>query len=171
MTKKTIYLIGDSLIEFNDWQSSFLSCQVKNFGFAGESVAGLLARLPTILAHQQPDLLLIMIGTNNIVMEDYFFLPDYQEIIDQVRAAYPDCKIIVNSLLPMDLPWLADTAVARMNGQLAGLAQRSGATYLDAYNSFYQNGRINSDYFEADKIHLSPAGYSCWEEVIAELLD
>ena len=90
---KNLYFLGDSLIEYHDWQARFPTHRVKNFGYAGETVAGLLARLPGILKQPEPDEVFLMIGTNNMVMEDYSFLGDYGEMIERIQAAYPNCRI------------------------------------------------------------------------------
>ncbi len=45
--------IGDSLIEFFNWQKRFQDDQVYNFGSAGETAEGLLSRLPNIIRRIQ----------------------------------------------------------------------------------------------------------------------
>jgi len=44
MTAKRLLFIGDSLIEFFDWQGRFSDCLVKKLGRAGETVQEILAR-------------------------------------------------------------------------------------------------------------------------------
>ena len=43
-----LLFIGDSLIQFFDWQKRFPAYQITNLGVAGESVQGLLARIPAL---------------------------------------------------------------------------------------------------------------------------
>jgi len=46
--KMRLLFIGDSLIEYFDWQERFPKNAVYNMGVAGETVEGLYARLPVI---------------------------------------------------------------------------------------------------------------------------
>jgi len=69
MSKQCLF-IGDSLIEFFNWQNSFPEDQIINFGQAGETTEGLAARLPGKIQRSEAlDLILNMTGTNNHSME------------------------------------------------------------------------------------------------------
>ncbi|MBW1792222.1 MAG: GDSL family lipase, partial [Deltaproteobacteria bacterium] len=69
---KKILLTGDSLIEFFYWQSRCPEFDIANEGIAGETVRGLLYGLPSLEARVEvPDAVVLMIGTNNLAMDDY----------------------------------------------------------------------------------------------------
>jgi len=155
--------MGDSLIEFFNWQERFPDDQVYNFGSAGETAEGLLSRLPNIIKHiRSPDLVMIMTGTNNIAMEDYGFLATYARIIDLLRKNYGLATIVMTSLLPMEFFFLGD-AVPRANKRLKDIAGDAKIVYLDLYPLFLgENSRPISAYYEADGVHLSEKGYEVW---------
>ena len=155
--------MGDSLIEFFNWQERFPDDQVYNFGSAGETAEGLLSRLPNIIKHiRSPDLVMIMTGTNNIAMEDYGFLATYARIIDLLRKNYGLATIVMTSLLPMEFFFLGD-AVPRANRRLKDIAGDAKIVYLDLYPLFLgENSRPISAYYEADGVHLSEKGYEVW---------
>jgi lysophospholipase L1-like esterase len=155
--------IGDSLIEFFDWQKRFPGAQVYNFGSAGETAEGLLARLPNIIRKiRSPDLVMIMTGTNNIAMEDYGFLFTYERIIALLQKNCAPATIVMTSLLPMELFFLAD-AVPRVNTRLKNIARDKNIVYLDLYPLFLgENSKPISSYYEADGVHLSEEGYEVW---------
>ncbi|MGV1097856.1 GDSL-type esterase/lipase family protein [Thiovibrio sp. JS02] len=166
-----VLFLGDSLIEYYDWQDRFPDQAVRNAGQAGETVAGLLARLPGLLQRRPtPEMVILMIGTNNLLMEDYAFLPDYGRILATIAAQAPAAGIACTSLLPMPLSWLADTAVARINASLHRLVTGAGASYLDLYAAFTKGGEPAAAYFEGDGVHLSGPGYALWSREIAALL-
>ena len=82
MSADKFLFIGDSLIQFFNWQERFPDKNIFNYGIAGETAEGLLARLPNIINQvQSPALVMIMTGINNLSMEDYGFLFSYKKII------------------------------------------------------------------------------------------
>lgn len=170
MAKQYLF-IGDSLVEFFDWQKRFPDQQVINFGQAGETAEGLSARLSGIIKHHAaPDFIMIMTGTNNIAMEDYGFLLTYEKIIKQLQEACPGATIIMVSLLPIELFWLGD-AVPRVNKRLKAISRNPAVHYLDLYPLFLgRDGRQNPAFFEPDKVHLSPPGYEVWANALEDFL-
>jgi lysophospholipase L1-like esterase len=175
MTQQFLF-IGDSLIEFFNWQERFPDKKVFNYGIAGETAEGLLARLPGIIARvQSPDLIMIMTGINNVAMEDYGFLFTYEKIISRVQETYGQVTIAMASLLPINLSFLGD-AVPRVNKRLKEVSQNYNIIFLDLYPLFLDdNLRIITSCFETDGVHLSDKGYEVWanalENTIFPLLD
>lgn len=167
-----LLLLGDSLIEFYDWQARFPLHQIRNLGIAGETVEELLARTANIINRESPpDMVLIMIGTNNMVMEHFAFIPAYEKIVDTLAAAYPQSMLVINSLLPLQVPWLAETAIQRINDRLYGLAKAKCFQYLDVFQQFVDDqGQAKRSYFLGDGVHLSDEGYSAWSGAVEAFL-
>ena len=159
--------MGDSLIEFFNWQERFPDREVFNYGIAGETAEGLLARLPNIINRvQSPDLVMIMTGINNVAMEDYGFLFTYEKIITRLRETYGQATISMTSLLPVDLFFLGD-AIPRINRRLKEIAENNNILYLDLYPLFIdENSRAITSCFEADGVHLSADGYEIWARAL-----
>jgi len=164
---KRLLFIGDSLIEFFNWQERFPEYKLYNFGAAGETAEGLYARLPNIIARiQSPDLILIMTGINNIAMEDYGFLATYEKIIDLLQNSYQRATITITSLLPIELSFLGD-AVPRVNKRLQDIARHKNISYLDLYPLFLgKDLKPVSAYYEMDGVHLSAKGYEVWAQTL-----
>jgi len=168
MAEQFLFL-GDSLIEFFDWQQRFPGRRVYNFGSAGETAEGLFSRLPHIINRiQSPSLIMIMTGTNNIAMEDYGFLFTYKNIIDLLQKNYAHAAIVMTSLLPMDLFFLGD-AVPRVNKRLKDIACKMNIIYLDLYPLFLgDDTKPVKDYYESDGVHLSKEGYEIWAKALED---
>lgn len=164
--------IGDSLIEFADWNSLLPGRRINNLGLAGETVEGMLARLDRAVRPQpQPDLIMTMTGTNNLAMEDYGFVGNYEQIIHQLNQWFPETPVVIAGLLPISLFWLAPDAVPRMNQQLRQMAARQQAVFLDLFPLFLDTKQHpRSSYFLEDGVHLSQAGYRAWAEALARLI-
>lgn len=166
-----LLLVGDSMIDFFDWQSRFPERKVTNLGRAGESVEELRDRAPKIVNnHEPPDLMLIMIGTNNVAMGNFNFLEPYAGIIATFQEAYPAATLVINSLLPMELNYLAPDTVARVNASLQGLAADAAAVYLDVWAAMVdKTGQVLTNVLE-DEVHLNRNGYEIWAKELAMLL-
>ncbi len=96
-----ILFLGDSLIEYFDWQERFPDHEIANYGIAGESVEGLFSRLSRVKeVWTDTDMIFIMTGINNVAMGDFEFLDSYRNIIDKLSLFYPKARIFINSLLP-----------------------------------------------------------------------
>lgn len=168
---RKLMMVGDSMIEFFDWQDRFPDREVMNLGRSGESVEELRDRAVFIVERNEPpDLVLVMIGTNNVAMENFTFPPVYRGILETFREAYADAALIVNSLLPMNLRYLAPDTVARVNSSLKGLANETGALYLDVWAEMVdRNGTVLDDILE-DEVHLTINGYKVWADRLEDFL-
>ena len=168
---KHLILVGDSMIEFFNWQERLPALKVDNLGRAGESVEELGHRAKRIVQQfEPPDLVLVMIGTNNVAMENFSFIPAYEEILTTFAGVWPDAKLVVNSLLPMELGYLAPDTVSRVNQSLKDLAGQCGASYLDVWSAMDgKNGHALDGVLE-DEVHLSHTGYGIWAEVLDDFL-
>lgn len=168
----SLLFIGDSLIELHDWQACFPDRTLYNLGRSGETAQELLQRLEAVMKMiPAPDLVLVMTGTNNVLMEDFSFMAPYREIIATLKAGYPHATVIVNALFPMSLPWLAPSALPRLNAVLQQLAGEAGASFLDPGRAFLSGkGALRPGYFLPDGVHLSERGYEAWAAAIEQAL-
>ena len=71
-------MLGDSLIEWGDWANLLPDFQVINRGIAGEYTEELSARLVSEIdavvdAGEEPEYILIMTGTNNLLTGNPYF--------------------------------------------------------------------------------------------------
>jgi lysophospholipase L1-like esterase len=118
--------------------------------------------------HVEPDLVLVMIGTNNVVMERFDFLQPYADILTAFRQGWPKAELLLNSLLPMGLYYLAPEIIAGLNDRLRSLAGREKVRYLDAWRRLVdENGRARPGVLE-DEVHLTAQGYRLWAGAIEQ---
>jgi len=167
---KDILFIGDSLIEFFDWGQRFPEHNAVNLGISGETVEWLLERMDRITGkHPSADVVFIMAGINNVAMEETGFLAPYRKVLERLRAAYPQARLFVTSLLPTLLPWIDPATILRVNELLSALAWETEATYLDIHSVFVQAGV--KECLSPDGIHLSEQGYELWSNELQRILE
>jgi len=168
-----ILFLGDSLIEYFDWQERFPDHRVANLGMAGESVQGLLSRVVKVKeVCPAADLILIMTGINNVAMGDLEFFDFYKIILDKLSSFYPDASIFLHSLLPTDVHFISESTIQRVNRSLEILAHDSGVKYMDIYSRFIDTkGSPVKEYLLDDGVHLSRAGYNVWANAVEKLIE
>jgi lysophospholipase L1-like esterase len=167
MTQSNFLFLGDSLIADFDWQARMHHFKILNYGLPGDTVQGLRHRIPTITKEvAAPELILVMIGTNNLIIEDYSFLEHLRQITILLTSSYPTAEVITNSLLPCQLPWITLDTLQRINGSIEAMTHLTGSCYLDMFSKF----KPNSDYFQNDGIHLTSKAYDLWSKSILEFV-
>ncbi len=167
MTQSNFLFLGDSLIADFDWQTRMHHFNILNYGLPGETAQGLRHRIPSITREiEPPELVLVMIGTNNLIIEDYSFLEHLRQITILLTSAFPTAEVITNSLLPCQLPWVTLDTLQRINGSIDAMTQLTGSCYLDMFSKF----KANSDFFRDDGIHLTPKAYDLWSKSILEFV-
>ena len=167
-----LLFIGDSLIEYFDWQERFPKNSVYNMGVAGETVEGLYARLQVVYTQlDTPNAIFIMSGINNLAMGHKKFITTYRKIVRGLKKQYKSPRIFVQSLLPVLFPWVSNDEIRDINIQLKKMAEAEKVDYLDINSLFLdREGRTVAAYLLEDGVHVSEKGYRVWSDEIEKHL-
>ncbi len=160
--------MGDSLIEYFQWQRRFPSYEVYNLGVAGETVEDLIYRLPEIVrAYPEPDCVFVMTGINNVAVEDMDFLSNYLQLLKELKQAYTSSRIYIHSLLPVKIEFIDNALIRTVNEKLRDMAEGYGVYYIDLYRLFSdEQGEPKEGLLLDDGVHLSDRGYEVWSKEI-----
>ena len=167
-----LVFIGDSLTEWYDWQERFPAYRVMNLGISGETVEELLDRRDHIRERAvNPDIIFLMSGINNILSEQYDITVPYREIVRNLSTGYKGAKVVVQSLLPVDMPWIRNDTIRTINRHLMEIAREYAVAYLDVYSAFMDaGGNPKQGLLSDDGVHLADKGYEVWAKVVEEYL-
>jgi len=167
-----LVFIGDSLTEWYDWQERFPAYRVLNLGISGETVEELLDRRDHIHSRvKSPDIIFLMTGINNILSEQYDITGPYAEFVRNLTTWYKEAKVVVQSLLPVDMPWIKNDTIRTINRHLAAIAREHNVEYLDVYSSFIDaNGNPKPGLLSDDGVHLADKGYEAWADAVEQYL-
>ncbi len=164
--------IGDSLTEWFDWERRFPGHRVLNLGISGEMVEELLERRDRIHSLvKAADVVFLMTGINDILNERYDIAVPYREIVRNFTTWWKGARIVVQSLLPVDMSWISNDLIKDTNRRLSDTAAEFGADYLDVFSRFIdENGAPRPGLLSEDGVHLANKGYEVWAKVVEEYL-
>jgi lysophospholipase L1-like esterase len=168
-----IVFLGDSITEGGIWDELFERRDVWNRGVSGNTTAHLLERLDTIVAIE-PRQIFLMIGVNDLNRD----VPparteqNYREILDTLARRLPECRVVVQSVLPVAPDWIytSNREIRSLNETIARNAGERGLVLVDLHTRFADDDGNLPSALTNDGIHLLGPAYSIWRDAIAALL-
>ena len=163
-----VVFLGDSITARFEWQEYFSDLTVANRGIDSDVTEGVLNRLDPV-ENQHPKKIFLMIGINDIMHK----LPldtsmqNYKKILTQLSEALPDCRIYVQSVLPVNTSTGIDNSdVSAFNTELRQLCSDLALPYIDLYSLMVTEG--NNFTYTVDGVHPTGEGYAIWMDGIRE---
>ncbi len=166
-----VLFLGDSLTEGGLWGDLFPDLPVSNRGIGGEATYDLAERLDGAI--NDPAAVSLMIGTNDLhgprgLRETASIAARTSDIIGRIRESAPAARLLVNSVTPRTAHFAAQ--IRELNASNHAAAERHGAVYVDLWPEFADaEGAIRPEY-SRDHLHLTPAGYHAWADVLRPFL-
>lgn len=166
--RASVLLIGDSLIQEWPHDELFTSKGVLNRGIGGDTTRGVLNRLDASLGSLTPSRVILLIGTNDLVMADIpasKTVANIRQIAEAIRALDPSIEVDVLSLLPINGDVDAFTVGVRKNETIEVIneqLQRHASSYRfhDIHSLFTDKaGRLRAD-LTRDGLHINVEGYT-----------
>lgn len=167
--KVDVAFIGDSLTDGYDVVAYYPDLAVINRGIGGDTTHGVLARLDVSVVIPAPEVIVMMIGTNNI--DDMF--TDYEDIIIEMKKSLPDTEIVVLSVTPVTAADPTQNGkIALANVKIKAIAEEHGLTYVDMFTPLYdlEAGGLRAEY-TTDGLHFTPLGYEVITATLRPVID
>jgi len=176
-----ILLLGDSITEGwaragrNVFEQTLEPLGVANLGINGDRTEHVIARLESgELEGFDPEVIVLLIGTNNLVRDSpEAIAAGIGAIVERIRAARPQAKILLVALLPRGaLPGTGGRDVAaRTNRVIERAARDWPVTWIDVGRFLLDSeGRLPAR-ISPDGLHLSGEGYARLATAIVPSLD
>lgn len=170
-----VIFLGNSITEQGWWSMLFKSKNIINRGIGGDNTYGMIDRLPDILK-SNPLKIFLMAGINDLTGKTPVdtIVANITQMAESVHKAAPDCKLYIQSVLPVNDACLAYDAikganpnVSQLNTRLKALCEeKSWCTYVDIASQLSDsNGSLRQD-LTKDGIHLHSAGYVIWSDYL-----
>jgi hypothetical protein len=122
-----VVMLGDSITAGGEWSELFPYLQIRNRGIAGDTTAGVLARLQQII-DRKPAAVFLKIGTNDLTRgpERPVSYQQYRDIVSRIQAGSPGTDIYLQSVLPRSAEFRAE--VEAYNREIRAIADELGVT-------------------------------------------
>ncbi|MDR0532858.1 MAG: GDSL-type esterase/lipase family protein [Verrucomicrobiales bacterium] len=170
-----ILFIGSS--SFTKWQdvgAYFPDKKILNRAFGGSRLTDQIYFLPEVVLKYQPKKIILYCGENDVAggANSEVVLDRLQIWFRQVRKNLPDCEIVYLSIKYSPSREKFFPVVREANQKIqAWLAQQPNAKYADITACMQDaNGKLRTDIFTKDMLHMNPEGYKLWQKVLAPYL-
>lgn len=111
---------------------------------------------------KKPEYLLINLGTNGVsFMDEEYFKSEYTEMVEALKEACPETKIMLSSLYPVALSYpyqddINNGKLAAASGWIYEIAEEQGVRYIDLASAVEdENGDLPETSHIGDGYHLS----------------
>lgn len=177
LTNKKIVFIGDSITECFDLKKHFPSFNIINEGISGNTTIDILNRLNEILSNHQPEIVFLLIGTNdlqltNLTKEEVIL--NIKLIVKKIKTQFKNVKIYLQSIYPVFYEIKPFSVGKRKNEDIIyinnKLKEIKGINYIDMHKVLKdENGKLNKNY-TYDGIHINDLGYKVIKQKLEKYL-
>lgn len=156
-------------------QSAFPNWPLLNRGFGGSQMSDLLNFFSDIVTPYHPRLILVYEGDNDLAaghsLED--ILIGFNLFLHRCKIEVPGTPVAILAVKPSPLRRSLLNTQRQLNTGLQRLANASDQVYfVDTFTPLLDSSGLPSpDYFQSDRLHLNPRGYSVWQKVIGDFLE
>ncbi len=173
IAKKDYIFLGNSITAGTDWSKLLNLSQARNRGISGDITFGVLERLQEVI-DRKPAKVFILIGINDISrnIPDSLILRNYKKMIQRIREGSKKTHIYFYTMLPVNASFEKfknhygkDEHILYLNDEIRKLAAKN-VTIIDLYPHFLDEQKRLKAELTKDGLHLIPAGYQVWVEVL-----
>lgn len=177
MKDKKIVFLGDSITQCFDLEKYFSNFKIKNEGISGHTTKDVLKRLKTSVFDHAPDIVVLLIGTNDLELlnsKPEEVVEGIKEIIKRILEFDNNIKIFLQSIYPVNQPIKpfsvgrrTNSDILKINAQIKNIKE---VTYLNMYDLLINaEGKLNKEY-TSDGIHINELGYQFISEQLKSFL-
>jgi lysophospholipase L1-like esterase len=169
-----IEIVGSSTIRLWDSVRNDLApLDVIPRGFGGSSADDLDYYLDRIVLKYAPRAVAIYEGDTDTGdgQSAEYVAAKLQQIVSRIRTQLPATRVYIISVKPSPKRWQYWPVVQQLNQTMKEYCRDTGeCAFIDAATALLKDGQLVPAYYDADRVHLSPAGYAVWAGVIGPAL-
>ena len=170
-----VVFVGSSSIRaWDSLEKDFPASHVVKRGFGGSRLADSAYYADRLVLPYKPRQVVVYAGENDLAngATPEAVLASFVSLAQQVHAAQPETRIAFVSIKPSPSRQAQHGAALRSNELIAAYTRSApGLDYIDVYTPMLDSaGQPRADLFQADMLHLSPAGYAVWKNAITPYL-
>ena len=129
--------------------------------------------VPETAARHKPEFMIVALGMNGVAfMGEEYFKREYRNVLDELKAASPDTRYILQSIYPVSRAYesrgiITNAMITRANSWILSLAEEYGYPYLDSFSCLIgKDGYAPAALMLPDGFHPNKAGLTLVLEYI-----
>ena len=166
--------VGSSSIVGWDTGDRFRGMPLINRGFGGSQMSDLVHYVEETVLKYAPRTVVVYEGDNDTSAgkRSQQLLEDYREFVEAVLMAQPSTRIVILSIKPSLSRWDVWPEMQASNAAIEVYAQGDARVdFVDIGTAMLgADGLPRPELFVGDGLHMTPAGYDVWDEILMEAL-
>jgi len=164
------FIGASSFARWTNLAESFPDLQVVNRGFGGSELSEAIKYAPRVVVPLAPRIVVLYAGENDLnrgVTPDAI-AADFDKFSTLIHTTLPSARIAVIGLKPSLLRWKLRDGMQQTNAMIRTQCSADRqCTYVDPWPSMIgADGTPKPELFVADGLHMTPAGYKAWTEML-----
>jgi lysophospholipase L1-like esterase len=170
----TLFIGSSTFTKWTALENEFRDFKAINRGFGGSTIPEINNYISRIVTKYKPKRIVFYAGTNDIAEghSGQQVSADFETFARQVQAALPDTEVyfISMSVPPSRVQW--ESQYDTGNGLIRSFAEHTPHFhYIDVTPVMHdKQGKLRTDYFIYDRLHMTPSGYNAWTPIIRQAL-
>lgn len=167
---RTVFYGSSSIRLWSTLAQDFPDTPVLNLGFGGSTLAACSWYFEELVVPSKPRAIVFYAGDNDLgdqrhPEEVYLF---FCTLVERMQKNLPDVPLVYVSIKPSLARWDLIEKIKYTNALIAEKIKLTpGFKFLDLTHAMLgANHRPRPELFEADGLHLSPAGYQVWTKLL-----
>ncbi len=170
-----VFIGSSSISHWTQLAADFPGQRVVGRGLGGARLVDCARLADRLVWPYRPRAVVVYAGDNDLAegaTPDEVF-GDYLNLVERIRSALPDARILFVSIKPSPARAALLPAVRSANALIAEHARRNpGLAYVDVYTPMLDaDGHPRPALFDPDGLHLNRGGYALWQKALAPHLD
>jgi tetratricopeptide (TPR) repeat protein len=168
-----LFFGGSSIRLWQSLETDFPDYPVLNHGFGGARVRDCVQLYPRLVKPYSPRVVILYAGDNDLAdgSSPQHILHSLEEFLDLLSQDSKTARVAFISIKPSPARRCLDD-IEETNRLIEKLTlRRDDLAFLNVYDKMLKpDGSPNGELFLEDGLHMSPAGYKIWREVVAAYL-
>ena len=165
-----VFIGASSIARWTNLAESFPDLQVVNRGFGGSELAEAVKYASRVVVPYAPRTVVLYAGENDLNrgVAPEVIASDFDKFSQLIHTSLPTARIVVIGLKPSLLRWKLRDGMQRTNALIrTRCVADSKCTYVDPWPSMIgTDGTPKPELFVEDGLHMTPAGYKTWTQML-----
>lgn len=168
--KYIVFTGSSSIVGWESLRADFPGKKILNHGFGGSQTFEVVHFADRIINPYKPKQVVIYAGDNDLASgkSPETVLEDFKRLFRKIRTGSSKSFITFISIKPSPSRRKYMPAIVRTNRLIRDfLASQKRTSYADVYSAMLMpNGQPKPELFKSDSLHMVPAGYELWTEIL-----